>query len=210
MLNNSGLFSMPKKSPGMPAVRDLFRDESSGKIFRVIYAKRRGASDWNEAEVVLCNIFGSHLDIEFISLHQFYTRCMPEYEGEGRLTYVKPADDPYGRLRKIHWDTPANEEKSIENWKRIEGLADAEQKAALKTAGLAHPAAQPRSAVNKSPTRRRTDAAGFGKFKVAKGDTGKGARDQVASSNFSRSDIEEQDEILRVAAENSQKAIDGE
>lgn len=118
---------MSNKLPGMPAVRDLFREESSGKIFRIIYTKRRGASDWNETEVVLCNIFGSHLDIEFVSLHQFYTRCMPEYEGEGRLTYVKPADDPYGRLRKIHWDTPANEEKSIENWKRIEGLVDDEE-----------------------------------------------------------------------------------
>jgi hypothetical protein len=59
---------MAAKVERFPAVRDLYRDVSSGKLYRVVYADR-GAQ-----HVVPCHIFGSRLDLWFITLPDFRTR----------------------------------------------------------------------------------------------------------------------------------------
>lgn len=107
-----------------PAVGELFREKDSGKIFRVVYADRGHASNREEPDVVLCNIFGSRLDIQFVPITRFRTRCMPEYPGKGHLTVVDPRDDPYGRFRTNGRATPANDEKSELNWKRIKHFVE--------------------------------------------------------------------------------------
>ncbi|WP_233884688.1 hypothetical protein [Paraburkholderia flagellata] len=101
-----------------PAVRELFREEPGDKIYRVVYASRHQQSG-REPDVVLCHIFGSKLEIQFIPITEFRARCMPDYTGKGRLVAVDARDDPYGPFRRNHRATPGNERQSDLNWKRI-------------------------------------------------------------------------------------------
>ncbi|MFM0304748.1 hypothetical protein PQQ99_32010 [Paraburkholderia sediminicola] len=101
-----------------PAVRDLYRAVSSGKLYRVVYADR-GAQD-----IVLCHIFGSRLDLWFIALSEFRTRSAAGYTGGDRLDYVKPQLDPYGRFRRNSQSTPGNAEQSAINWQRIKEFVE--------------------------------------------------------------------------------------
>jgi putative transposase len=98
----------------LPAIRDLMRDESNGKIYRVVLAGG-GAPD-----VALCCVFGSHLDIEHVSVTEFQKRTAPDYDGDDRLVQVD--DDPFDPFKQVVRSTPGHVEKSDDNWKIIAEL----------------------------------------------------------------------------------------
>ena len=102
----------------IPVLRELYREIPSGALYRVVYAER------GESHIVLCNIFGSTLKLISIPLEEFYVRCMPGYGKEGRLIREEPENDPFGPMRRPRRSTPAGEDQSDLNWKRIEQLAN--------------------------------------------------------------------------------------
>jgi hypothetical protein len=106
-----------------PAVRDLFKEDPGDRIYRVVYASRHSQSA-REPDVVLCHIFGSKLNIQFIPITEFRARCKPDYKGNGRLVALNARDDPYGPLKRNHRATPGNEKQSELNWTRIKAFVN--------------------------------------------------------------------------------------
>ncbi|MBN3748321.1 hypothetical protein G3N96_23270 [Burkholderia sp. Se-20373] len=109
---------MKEKEPRLvlPAVGELVRDESNGKLYRVVLAGN-GAPD-----VALCNVFGSRLEIKHVSLEAFQRRAAPDYQNEDQL--VRVVDDPFDAYKQVIGRTKGHESKSVENWTRIEGLME--------------------------------------------------------------------------------------
>ncbi|VWC71288.1 Transposon Tn7 transposition protein TnsB [Burkholderia lata] len=109
---------MEKRFGGVPALRELYREASTGRLYRVVHVHGR------KAEVILCFVFGSKLILKYVPMHEFRERSAVEYEGEGKLFKVKQGDDPYGFLDRIKRTTLANKILSDLNWKRIEPLVN--------------------------------------------------------------------------------------
>ena len=72
--------------------------------------------------MVLCNIWGSHLDIEHVPISEYLTRAAPDYMGDGR--FVRVEVDPFSSFNQIVCSTPGHLEQSRLNWQHIEALAN--------------------------------------------------------------------------------------
>ncbi|HDV6370439.1 TPA: hypothetical protein ACK3Q6_004970 [Burkholderia cepacia] len=100
----------------LPAVGELVRDKSNGRLYRVVLAGG-GAPD-----VALCHVFGSRLEIKHISVEEFQRRAAHGYQNEDQFVYVE--DDPFDAYKRVIGRTKGHESKSVENWNRIEGLVE--------------------------------------------------------------------------------------
>jgi len=109
---------MGEHTQRLPAVRELYREVSSGKLYRVVHADR-GFPD-----VVLCYLFGSTLRLLFIPFQEFCARSTPGYAGEDRWVYEDPRKDPYGQFRRSARSTLANDKQSALNWQRIASIVE--------------------------------------------------------------------------------------
>lgn len=97
----------------LPALRELYRENSSGKIYRVVHVERESS------EVVLCYIFGSRLILRFISLADFCVLSARSYSGTDGLKRINQDRDPYSTFQTSMRATPAGSDKSDVNWERI-------------------------------------------------------------------------------------------
>ena len=66
---------MAERVVRLPALRELYREQSSEKIYRVVHVERESS------EVVLCYIFGSRLKLRFVSLSDFCALSARGYPG---------------------------------------------------------------------------------------------------------------------------------
>ncbi|NVI09691.1 hypothetical protein [Paraburkholderia youngii] len=104
---------MPARVQRLPVLRELYREESSGKLYRVVHAEN------GSPEVVLCYIFGSRLVLRFISLTVFCVLSAREYAGEDGFTRLKQERDPYSVLQRSVRGTAGSDRQSTVNWQRI-------------------------------------------------------------------------------------------
>ncbi|WP_321818869.1 MULTISPECIES: hypothetical protein [unclassified Burkholderia] len=100
----------------LPACRELVRDESSGKLYRVVLAGG-GAPD-----VALCHVFGSHLEIRHVPITEFQRRTASDCQSEDRLVRVK--EDPFDEFKQVTSRTEGHVWKSQDNWNRIKALVE--------------------------------------------------------------------------------------
>ncbi|KHK59477.1 hypothetical protein PI86_09135 [Burkholderia sp. A9] len=101
----------------LPAVRSLVRNESTGRLYRVVLAGAR------EPVVVLASIFGKQRILEHIPIAAFRTRLDTGYDGDdGRFVMVET--DPYDVIRKAAGNTPGQSAQSDLNWTRLQGLVE--------------------------------------------------------------------------------------
>jgi putative transposase len=96
-------------------VNQLFRDESNGDLYRVVYADI-------VSDVVLCRIYGSRLETVHVPRSEFLRRTLPDCSDAER--FVEVEDDPFDSFRQINCVTAGHVEKSAENWRRIKGLVE--------------------------------------------------------------------------------------
>ncbi|MGF6507049.1 hypothetical protein [Paraburkholderia sp. 32] len=107
---------MAERVVRLPALRELYREQSSEKIYRVVHVERESS------EVVLCYIFGSRLTLRFVSLTDFCALSARGYSGTDGLKRIKQDRDPYSVLQRGLRATPAGSDQSDVNWKRITPL----------------------------------------------------------------------------------------
>lgn len=98
----------------LPACGGLVRDESNGKLYRVVLAGG-GAPD-----VALCHVFGSRLEIKHVPIAEFQRRAVSNYQGKDRFVCVE--EDPFDAFKKNQSPTQGHVRKSQENWDRIKAL----------------------------------------------------------------------------------------
>ncbi|MGF6810891.1 putative transposase [Paraburkholderia sp. Clong3] len=106
----------------LPALRELYREQSSGDIYRVVHVERESS------EVVLCYIFGSRLKLRFVSLSDFSALSARGYPGADGLKRLNQDRDPYSILQRGMRATPASSRQSEVNWERIKPLAEDSRK----------------------------------------------------------------------------------
>ena len=100
----------------LPAIRELVRDESDGKLYRIVLAGG-GAPD-----VVLCHIYGARLQIKHIPITEFQNRVASDYTGEDRLVHVEK--DPFDAFSQVLCTTQGHVDKSQTNWNCISRLVN--------------------------------------------------------------------------------------
>ena len=97
-------------------VRSLYREESAGRHFRVVY------TGMGQSQTYLVDIQGVRLKIREYSTHRFRELSSREYKGAEKYTRLELKDDPYHSSRQMHCETPAHKRKSDDNWRVIKGL----------------------------------------------------------------------------------------
>lgn len=104
-----------KKQPfGLPAIRQLVRDESDEKVYRVVLA------GGTAPDVVLCHIYGGELKIMHVPVAEFQRRAVSGYQGNDRFVWIE--QDPFDAFKQMTRVTSGHVLKSQENWNRIEAL----------------------------------------------------------------------------------------
>ncbi|HKR38493.1 MAG TPA: hypothetical protein VJU59_02250 [Paraburkholderia sp.] len=97
-------------------VRSLYREESTGRYFRVVY------TGMGQSQTYLVDIQGVRLKIREYSTHRFRALRSRDYQGEGKFTRLDPTEDPFDSSKQMRCETSAHKQKSKDNWRVIKGL----------------------------------------------------------------------------------------
>ncbi|GJH03944.1 hypothetical protein [Paraburkholderia terrae] len=109
---------MANRVERLPALRELYREKSSQKIYRIVHVEKE------LSEMVLCFIFGTILFLKFISTTEFDVLIARDYSGEDGLIRIKDDADPYGVLQRSTRGTAGGDRQSETNWERIDSLVN--------------------------------------------------------------------------------------